>query len=58
MTWLILVVRFAVGGISFEWGSIHVQIPSAPMLDFGGAVAAVLAIWVGREWVRKEKRDA
>lgn len=57
ITWLIMVVRFAAGGLIFEWGPIKFHVETALMLDFGGAVAAVLAIWVGREWVRKEKSD-
>lgn len=43
--WLVLVVKFLVGGL---WG-----MPVIEAEDFGLAVAAVLVPWVGREWKEK-----
>lgn len=59
MTWLLLVARFAFGGLTVAWGPVRFEIAQTPMVDFGAAVASVLTIWVGREWVRKkgEKPD-
>jgi len=47
-----MTVRFIIGGLSFEYGPIHWEIAPALVTDYGVAVAAVIAIWVGREWVR------
>lgn len=56
ITWLALLVRFSLGGLSFSINTpiaiINFAIPSTPMTDFGASVTAVLAIWLGREWIR------
>lgn len=51
-TWLVMTFRFIAGGIAFESGPVRWEIAPALVTDYGVAVAAVLAIWVGREWVR------
>lgn len=53
VTWLIMTARFIAGGLEFTLGPIHWQIASSLVLDYGGAVAAVIASWVGREWVTR-----
>ena len=60
ISWLALLVRFAAGGLSVAWGPVRFEVAPTMMVDFGAAVAAVLAIWLGREWIRstKGKTDA
>lgn len=58
LTWLLMTLRFALGGMSFDAFGVTVQIAQTAMIDYGTAVAAVLAIWLGREWMSKrEKTD-
>ncbi len=52
VSWLMMTIRFIAGGVSFEYGPIHWEIAPALVTDYGVAVAAVVAIWIGREWVR------
>lgn len=53
VTWLIMTARFVAGGIEFTVGPVHWSIAPSLVLDYGGAVAAVIAVWVGREWVTR-----
>lgn len=55
LTWMLLCARFAMGGFSIGLGPIHFEVGSTPMVDFGAAVAAVLSIWLGREFLREKK---
>ena len=48
---LVLVYKFAVAGLTL-WG---VTFPAMSASEFGIAFAAVLAIWLGREWQDKAK---
>lgn len=57
VSWLMMTLRFMAGGLAFEYGPIHWDIAPALVTDYGVAVAAVIAVWVGREWVRG-KTDA
>ncbi len=57
VSWLMMTVRFIAGGLSFAYGPIKWEIAPALVTDYGVAVSAVVAIWVGREWVRG-KTDA
>ena len=57
VSWLVMTLRFMVGGLSFEYGPIRWDIAPALVTDYGVAVAALIAAWVGREWV-KGKADA
>ena len=50
VTWLIMTARFIAGGIEFSIGPIHWAIQPSMVLDYGGAVAAILAVWVARDW--------
>ena len=52
ISWLALLVRFVAGGLSVAWGPVRFEVAPTMMVDFGAAVAAVLAIWLGREWIR------
>lgn len=57
-SWLVMTLRFAAGGIEVQIGPAHWTIQPALVLDYGAAVAAVIAVWVGREWVTRSKPDA
>ena len=57
LTWLLMTLRFALGGLSFTVAGLTLQIAQTAMIDYGAAVAAVLAIWVGREWVDTKRQD-
>lgn len=51
LSWLILTVKYAIGGMSLG------KLGSAPVVDttaYGAAVALVLGIWLGREWSDKK----
>lgn len=34
-------------------GDFRIEIVPTPMLDYGAAVAAILMVWLGREWINK-----
>lgn len=53
VTWLIMTIRFIIGGLELNIGPVHWAVAPALVLDYGGAVAAIIAIWVGREWVSR-----
>lgn len=46
---LVLIYKFAVAGLTI-WG---LTFPAMSAGEFGMAFAAVLAIWLGREWADK-----
>lgn len=48
-----LSIRFALGGLQASLGDFRFDVVSTPMLDYGAAVAAVLSVWLGREWINK-----
>lgn len=51
VSWAVVVLRFAVGGLSFgEYGTIE----ATGAGEFGAAVALILGIWLGREWTEKQ----
>ena len=54
VSWLMMTLRFIAGGLAFEYGPIRWDIAPALVTDYGVAVAAVIAVWVGREWVRSK----
>ena len=54
VTWLIMTARFIAGGIQVELGPLSWTVEPSLVLDYGGAVAAVLAVWIGREWVTRK----
>ena len=45
-SWLLVTTRFMVGGISLDW----IAIPVMSATEYSTAVAAILIIWLGREW--------
>lgn len=50
---LVLIYKFAVAGLTI-WG---LTFPTMTATEFGIAFAAVLAVWLGREWTDKTKGD-
>lgn len=50
VSWFVLVIKFVVAGVSL--GSLGVM-PAMGAGEFGMAAAAILAIWLGREWTEK-----
>ena len=57
-TWLIMTARFIAGGIEFSIGPVHWMIQPSMVLDYGGAVAAILAVWVARDWSVKRSESS
>lgn len=51
VTWLMMTIRFVAGGVQMDFGVLSWHVAPSLVLDYGGAVAAVLAVWIGREWV-------
>lgn len=50
----VVTIRFALGGLGASLGDFRIEIaPTTPMLDYGAAVATILAVWLGREWINK-----
>lgn len=61
ITWLLMSARFVLGGLGADFGGFRFEVGVTAMIDYGAAVAAVLAVWLGREWVTNTtggKRDA
>ena len=48
--WLVLIVKFAVGGFETPFGTM----PVIGATEFGIAVTAILAIWTAREYKEKD----
>lgn len=46
-------IRFVLGGLGASLGYFRIEIAPTPMLDYSAAVAAILTIWLGREWINK-----
>lgn len=55
ITWLIMTVRFVLGGLGADFGGFKIEIMQTHMIDYGAAVAAVLAVWLGREWINGKR---
>ena len=49
ISWLIVTARYAFGGLDLGF----IQIEHTTANDYGIAVGVILAIWLGREWVKK-----
>lgn len=58
MTWLLMTIRFALGGLGASVGDLRFEIGATPMVDYGAAVAAILAAWLGREWIDAQRRES
>lgn len=52
VSWFALLVKFVIAGMTL--GPLGTM-PTMSAIDFGSAVTAVLAIWLGREWTEKRK---
>lgn len=46
-------LRFALGGLGCDLGGFRFEVGVTSMIDYGAAVAAVLAVWLGREWINQ-----
>lgn len=55
ITFTVMTVRFVTGGIEFTIGPLHWAIQPSAITDYGVAVAAILTVWVGREWINRGK---
>lgn len=51
ITWLFMSIRFFIGGIDIKFAWLAWTIQPSSMLEYGAAVAAILAVWVGRTWM-------
>lgn len=51
LSWLAVFAKFVVAGVNL--GPLGVM-PPMTALEFGGAVAFILAIWLNREWQEKK----
>jgi hypothetical protein len=49
----VLVIKFAVSGITVY----GLKLPAMGALEFGGAFAAILGAWLGREWQARQNND-
>ena len=52
VTWMMMTIRFIAGGVDLTVGSLHWVIDQSLIVDYGGAAAAIFAVWVGRDWVK------
>ena len=62
IAFFLLSIRFFFSGMQLDFGWWHWEFSTAGLVDYGAAIAAVLSIWLGREWIqerasRKEKYD-
>lgn len=57
ITWLLMSARFALSGLSGDFGAFRFEVGFTPMVDYGAAVAAILAVWIGREWVDSKRTE-
>lgn len=57
VTWLIMSLRFVLSGLAVDFGIFRFEVGFTPMVDYGAAVAAILAVWIGREWVDSKRAE-
>lgn len=60
-SWALMTVRFIFGGMSVTLAAWRFEVAATSLLDYGAAVAAILSVWLGREWIdgkRKKNEDA
>jgi hypothetical protein len=55
VSWFTLLVKFAGAGLTLP---VVGEFPVMSANEFGLATAAILAIWLGREWKEKAKANA
>lgn len=53
LSWLVVTLRMILGGVVLKMGPLEWGISTIDAASYGAAVAAILAIWVGREWKQK-----
>ena len=53
ISWLIVTIRYLLGGLDLDF----IQVSPTTANEYGLAVGLILGIWVGREWVKKDKAD-
>jgi len=54
--WAILIIKFGLSGVDFKFGELAITFVPMGAVAFGTALAAILSIWLGREW-RKAHYD-
>lgn len=50
ISWAVVTARFMVGGIGADFGGFSFQFPVMGAGEYGAAIAAILAVWLGREF--------
>lgn len=50
-SWLVVWIKFLAAGLTLP---IFGKVPPMTATEFGSAVAFILAIWLGREFIKKE----
>lgn len=60
--WLVLTIKFALGGTSFTVGTapalvLALNIPTIGAAEYGLAFAGIIGIWLGREYQSKRKGE-
>jgi hypothetical protein len=57
LTWFLMAGRFLLGGLEVSYYFVKFSVQSTSLTDFGVAVAALLAVWVGREWSNRQSKQ-
>lgn len=55
LSWVFVSARYLLGGLSVDFGFTKIDIAGTSSVDYGAAVAVVLAVWLGREWVKENR---
>ncbi len=50
--------RFVLGGFSADFGVFKFEVGTTPMIDYGAAMAAILSVWLSREWISQNKSNS
>ena len=50
----LLSLRFIAGGMLFDIGWFRWEFAATTLIDYGAAIAAVLSIWLGRQWLQDQ----
>lgn len=53
-SWLVVTIKYLIGGLAL--GALGIM-PAIGTGEFGGAVTAILMIWLGREWTEKVSKS-
>lgn len=48
----LLSLRFVAGGMLLDFGWFRWELAASSFIDYGAAIAAVLSVWLGREFIR------